>query len=173
MNALTGQPGYFGGQQPQPIGQPTSQPQPYTFQPNPQPFQPQQPGFGQNSAFQQPAQPMQPQMPQMPTQTFVPQGQNRSSFTGRYVNSIDEVVLSEIPMDGTPAIFPTKDAQAIYLKVWNQNGNLLTARYVLDPVQPDQQTPTQPPMDDILERLNKLESALATRKAKPKVEKEG
>lgn len=171
MNALTGQPSYFtGGQQPQPMGQQMPQPQPYTFQPNPQPFQ-QQPSFGQNQ-FQQPSQLTQPQMPQMPTQTFVPQGQNRSSFTGRYVNSIDEVVLSEIPMDGTPAIFPTKDAQAIYLKVWNQNGNLLTARYVLDPVQPDQTIPTQPPMDDILDRLNKLESALATRKAKPKVEKE-
>ena len=164
MNALTGQ-GYFAQpnpQQPQPMPAPQPMPQPQNFQP----YQ-QQPTFQPSPGFNpQPFQP-QTQMPQMPQPQVMPQPQQVPiGFTGRYVNSIDEVVLNEIPMDGSIAIFPTKDAQAIYLKVWNQNGSLLTARYVLDPVQPEQQATKAAPMDDILDRLNKLEAAISKRTKK-------
>ena len=65
-------------------------------------------------------------------------------------------------MNGQPCLFPTKDATAVYLKVWNQNGQLLTVRYSLDQNQPQQAQ--QPPVDqmkEVNERLEKLEAALS------------
>lgn len=115
----------------------------------------QQPNF-QN--WQQPYYP-QRQIPQQPVQQF--------GFSGRYINDINEVRLDEVPMNGQPCFFPTRDASAVYLKVWNQNGQLLTVRYILDQEQPGSEpNATTDSMDDVYTRLTRLEEALATTKSR-------
>lgn len=122
---------------------------------------------GQN--YYPPYQP--PQTPQfMPQQQPQPQyNQQPKVFSGRYISDINEVRLDEVPMNGVPCLFLTKDFSAIYLKVWNQNGQLLTVRYSMD-----QETPTQPstpdPMNEVYERLNRLEEALTQNRARKRKE---
>ena len=132
-------------------------------------FMPQQPIFNQQPPqynwqvprpYQYQYQP--PQVPQTPQPSYTPSPE-LSGFGGRYISSVDEVRLDEVPMNGQPCLFPTKDMTSIYLKVWNQDGRLITAKYILDSEQTPQNQPSQNDVQDIRERLNRLESALAMR----------
>lgn len=63
---------------------------------------------------------------QQPTNTPPPRP---SYLPGRIVNSPDEVRASEIPMDGTVAVFPSSDYSYVVLKAWNSNGSIQTEIY--------------------------------------------
>ena len=129
------------------------------FQPPPNPYQPYTPQ-PMNYQYQNPY-----TTPMQPTQSQIQQSAATKGFNGRYIGDISEVRLDEIPMTGQPCLFLTKDMTAIYLKVWNANGQLLTARYSLDQEQP-QEPPEQDAMVEIRERLGKLEEAIAARTRK-------
>ena len=116
--------------------------------------------------YQQPYTPMlnYQYQPQYNSQVQPPQVQSKG-FNGRYIDDISEIRLDEIPMTGQPSLFLSKDMSSIYLKVWNTNGQLLTARYTLDQEQP-QQPPRTDAMNEIYERLGKLEEAIASKRKK-------
>lgn len=57
------------------------------------------------------------------------QQQNTSQIFGRIVPSVDVIIPSEVPMDGSVSVFPKNDFSEIYLKSWNQNGTINTVIY--------------------------------------------
>lgn len=64
--------------------------------------------------------PPQPQTNQPAAQTLV----------GRHINNISEIKPIEIPMDGTATYFPTFDGSSVYLRYWDQDGQIKGVRYV-------------------------------------------
>lgn len=72
-------------------------------------------------------------MPQMPVNNpmnyFTPQMQQQiqqqqnSMLNGKIVESIDNVKLTDIPMDGNSFYFPKADGTEIYTKRWLANGS--------------------------------------------------
>lgn len=102
----------------------------------------------------------QPQYPYQPAPQFPQQPPVTPSFNGRTINSPDEIKPSEVPMDGRISIFPLNDLSAIFVKAWNSNGVMMTARFAFDP---SWQNPPAATQDDILRRLEALEA-----RAKPK-----
>lgn len=91
----------------------------------------------------------------------------RPPFTGKYVGDPGEIMVRDIPTDGSLALFPTRDLSTIYAKAWNSNGKIVTVKYIADPSQFE--TPSQnsaPDMSNILERLEALEKGLMASNAK-------
>lgn len=89
--------------------------------------------------------------------------QPEAQFVGRYIQSIDEVMPREVPMDGRAAIFPTQSLEEIYLKAWDRTGSIKTFRYILDTTQNLNEQGTVQGFNvgsQILERLDKLEQRL-------------
>ena len=82
---------------------------------------------------------------------------------GRVVNSPDEIMPNEVPMDGTIALFMLRDGSSIIAKAWNQYGTITTVPFA--PVIPQSegattdQTETQPDpfKEEVLARLDKIE----------------
>lgn len=72
---------------------------------------------------------------------------------GRVVNSHDEIVPSEVPMNGQVSIFPTHDYTCIFAKKWDANGNMVTVKYV-PAVEASQSAENVPAVNnDILQEL--------------------
>lgn len=132
--------GYYGAYQPGTMY--PSYPAPY--QGNQMGYVPFQPMTAQQQNVQQP-QP-QPQVLQI---------------SGRIVNSADDIMPSEVLMDGRNYYFPSADGSCIYVKSWNKNGELVMVKYVLDTVE---QTPKENKLEimfnSINERLSKIEKTL-------------
>lgn len=75
-----------------------------------------------------------PQVPQINERIFQQTSQQTppprpTYLPGRVVNSPDDIRASEIPMDGTVAVFPSSDYSHIILKAWNSNGSIQTEIY--------------------------------------------
>ena len=78
-------------------------------------------------------------MPQMPVNNpmtyFTPQMQQQiqqqqaNVLNGKIVESIDNVKLTDIPMDGNSFYFPKADGTEIYTKRWLANGSTEVAVY--------------------------------------------
>ena len=103
----------------------------------------------------QPGVPFQrPELPQQkPTTPVIP---------GRPVDNPAEIRPNEVPMDGSASFFPTNDGKYIYVKCWNSNGEIITAKYVRDNTpEPAQSNPQQ----DILDRLERIEKLVTPKKA--------
>lgn len=147
--------------------------------------------FGaQNNTMQstniQPAQqPMQAAQPAFPAQS-VQQSQEMQRIGGRMVNSHDDILPQEVPMNGSISYFPVNDYSCIYAKKWDSNGNIQTAKYILEiPTQGKEVgTPSLPENDilnQVLERLGSIEAKLDKQrpykkpyhKNQPKQNKEG
>lgn len=47
-------------------------------------------------------------------------------LNGRMVDSVDNIVASDVPMDGTFAIFPKRDMSEVFLKYWTGEGKIAT-----------------------------------------------
>lgn len=52
------------------------------------------------------------------------------TLIGRHINNLSEIKPIEIPMDGTATYFPTFDGSSIYLRYWDQDGQIKGTRYV-------------------------------------------
>ena len=120
-----------------------------------------QPGYPSQASYSTPSyqQQMQPQQ-QM--------AQNQQQFlSGRFVRDISEVTPQEVPMNGSPSIFPVSDASAIYVKTWDNSGNIITVRYVKEEPKTQELTGQLEPAIDttlanIQEQLNRIEKQVAT-----------
>lgn len=62
-------------------------------------------------------------------QAYQPQTQPYG-INGRIIDDVTQITASEIPMDGSVAIFPKKDLSEVYMKQWNANGGIQTLKFV-------------------------------------------
>lgn len=83
---------------------------------------------------------------------------------GRVVNSPDDIRASEIPMDGTVAVFPSSDYSYVVLKAWNSNGSIQTEIYQHMNLNaaPQEDTKFEEFKMALNERLDKLEKMLTS-----------
>ena len=102
-----------------------------------------------------------------------PQPQYTPLAGGRWVDSPNEILPKEVPMDSQIYFFPQTDYSCIYAKIWTQDGRLMTYRFLPEENQPVTQPNPQSGMSmDVLEqtlksfgsaidaRLNALESRI-------------
>lgn len=86
---------------------------------------------------------------------------------GKMINSPDEIVANDVPMDGSIALFMMRDLSTIYAKAWNSNGTIDTVRYVPEKVPQSTSQSQDIDMDqfqqEVFRRFDKLEKAV-TRK---------
>lgn len=123
----------------------------------------------QNSQFYQPMFPYGQQNMQLPYQQQIQQNpytdriQQFSPFVnqfqglnGKLIDTIESVTASDVPMDGSFAVFPKKDISEVYIKYWQGDGKIATVTFkpVLD-VQPDKTT-----QDDNSLRFGDLDDAI-------------
>ena len=87
-----------------------------------------------------------------------PVNTNQSFISGRIVENQSEIKPNEIPMDGSLSFFPTKDCSCIYVKVWGNDGQLRTFRFV-----PEKQDGMEPQSEfsQVLSRLDSIEKKLS------------
>jgi len=109
-----------------------------------------------------------PQTPQISERIFQQTPQTpppRPTYLpGRVVNSPDDIRASEIPMDGTVAVFPSSDYSYVVLKAWNSNGSIQTEIY--QHLNPNAEQKPDPKFEEfkmaIDERLDRLEEMLTS-----------
>lgn len=93
-----------------------------------------------------------------PYQQVTPQYQQpymqRQTY-GRPVKSPDEIMVQEVPTDGSLACFPASDGSCIWVKRWDPNGTIQTIRYI------PEQTPQEHEEDPVTSVNDKLDQALA------------
>lgn len=91
------------------------------------------------------------------------QPQNQGAIFGRLVNDESEIMPNEVPMDGSISIFPKSDGSEVIIKSWTQNGTISTMRYV-PVIEGDMSNQENNPFSDIIDRLDRIEKRLNTRK---------
>ncbi len=96
--------------------------------------------------------------------------------TGKIVDSMEIVKVTDIPMDGNAYYFPKADGSEVYAKRWLANGKTEIIRFV-KAIETDQEEMPKPfdfesMQNDLVERLNaiddrmqKLEKSLVNRSA--------
>lgn len=90
-------------------------------------------------------------------------GQNASNqktfptLPGMLVNTPDDILAKDVPMDGTVSLFLMSDLSSILAKQWNANGTIDTVQFVR--VQ-NNETPSGDALSQIMERLDRIETAL-------------
>ena len=86
-----------------------------------------------------------------------------NGLLGRIVDKTEEIMPSEIRMDGSLGFFPMRDLSAIYVKQWDQNANLQTVRYIPEVViqQSKEETIDQSQvLSQILDQLGDIQNLL-------------
>ena len=113
--------------------------------------------------FQQPqpmmmapaTQPMQPRFDPRPyNQPMIQQ----NSPAGRIIDNPAEIQPIEVPMTGEPVFFPMRDGSAVICKCWRSDGNLVTMRYIPEPVEQaaQDQTPQGPTIAERIEEMHNM-----------------
>ena len=103
--------------------------------------------------------------PQMQQQLNQPQQQPQPILNGKIVENIENVKITDVPMDGNNYYFPKADGTEIYTKHWLANGSTEVAVY--KKVVEDQQEETQPQFNfnemenNIMEKLNSIDERFA------------
>lgn len=95
----------------------------------------------------------------------VPQPQ-LNAVPGRVVGSIEEVLPSEVPMNGQLAFFPIADGSMVYSRRWLSNGTIETIKYDRETIQEASAPANTLSNDfqmDILNRLERIEKSLSYR----------
>lgn len=112
--------------------------------------------------FQQPIM-MAPATPPMQPR-FDPRSYNQPMIqqnhpAGRVIDNPAEIQPIEVPMTGEPVFFPMRDGSAVICKCWRSDGNLVTMRYIPEPVEQATQDQTlQGPT--IAERIEEMHNML-------------
>lgn len=86
------------------------------------------------------------------------QTQANPPLVGHIVTANDQIPVSEVPQNGTPAYFPMQDGSSILAKSWQPDGTIATVRYIPEVQQSQPQEPSQ--QDEILRRLESLEGKI-------------
>lgn len=99
--------------------------------------------------------------PQFNPYAFQPQPVTPSrpaGISGRTVGSASEIMVQDVPTDGTVAWFPLADGSAVIGKRWTPDGNILTMRYVAEmggsPEQPDPMAALDSKVSEVLSILH-------------------
>lgn len=94
-----------------------------------------------------------------------PQPQYVPLAGGRWVDSPDEILPKEVPMDGQIYFFPQTDYQCIYAKIWTQDGKLMMYRFLPEKNEPVTQPNSQSGIsnDVITQTLTNFGSAIDAR----------
>lgn len=58
---------------------------------------------------------------------------------GRMVDKGEDIMVGEVPTDGSLGLFPQKDGSCIYAKSWNSDGTIRTMKFV--PMEQDDSAP--------------------------------
>lgn len=74
----------------------------------------------------------------------------------KFINSPDDIVPGDVPMDGSMAFFVMNDNSGIFGKCWDQSGRLQTVRFSREELS----APPIPQSNDISDRLDRIESNL-------------
>lgn len=98
--------------------------------------------------FQQMQQPVQQQLPM-----------NQLS-TGKIVDSVDMVRVTDIPIDGNSYYFPKADGTEVYSKRWLSNGSTEINTYVKVNAQQEEENKRKIE-DDIFDKLNLIDERIA------------
>lgn len=98
-----------------------------------------------------------------------PQSNLQNGLPGKYIQNLNDIVVSEVPQDGSVAFFPTSDFQKIYAKAWTAEGKIQTEEYILQKPQQEKQPGVQ---EDILQRLTRIEDLLSSTPKKTVKKKE-
>lgn len=144
------------------------------------PFQnfiyPQYQQYGSYNPYQQQ---MQQPMPQ--AQQYVPQVPQFQGIAGKFVDSIESVRATDVLMDGTVMVFPSTDGKTIYTKQLQPDGTSRVLTYTVAEEMPVREIQTNviesvenslktfkddifAGFDDILDRFEKIEKQMRTRK---------
>ena len=112
--------------------------------------------------FQQPIM-MAPATPPMQPR-FDPRSYNQPMIqqnhpAGRVIDNPAEIQPIEVPMTGEPVFFPMRDGSAVICKCWRSDGNLVTMRYIPEPVEQASQDQTQQG-PTIAERIEEMHNML-------------
>lgn len=89
------------------------------------------------------------------------QQQSPPPLNGRLINEERDILPKEIPMDGSVSVFPKSDFSYILAKAWNANGTIDTVKFIPDIPAAQPQTSTDTNMQQILDKLNKMEETLS------------
>lgn len=100
-----------------------------------------------------------------PAQPNLSQSFGRSMLPGRMISGLNDMRPQDVPMDGTPAFFPQNDGKYIYVKLFDENCNLKTFRYVVDtePIkEPIPEKPTDPMllMQSLVDKLDNMQKQI-------------
>lgn len=87
--------------------------------------------------------------------------QQPTGLPGKYIHNLNDIVVSEVPQDGSVAFFPTNDFSKIYAKAWTADGKIQTEEYVLAK---DSKHSEKTFESVIFERLDRIENMLSQRK---------
>lgn len=91
----------------------------------------------------------------------------------KIVNRLEDITINDIPMDGTPGIFPISDGSAIYVKSWKSDGTINTIEYLPKNIEPEIKPKSE--IDELKEWLDFKFEALAkpTSRTKKEVQADG
>lgn len=82
-----------------------------------------------------------------------------NELPGRIVESIQDIVPNEVPMNGQVGLFPQRDYSCIYAKAWNAQGTIDTVVYV--PYKEEQKVIDEPSESEkIMSQLDVLQNTI-------------
>lgn len=84
------------------------------------------------------------------------------TILGKIIQSPNDIMPGDIPMNGMPCFFPMSDRSAIFMKAWNADGTISTMRFL--PEQAASKEPTQ--LDRIEDMLTRMYGGMNTAPAK-------
>lgn len=93
------------------------------------------------------------------------QGPRSRTIPGRMIYAPDEIMPQEVPMDGSVSLFPMHDWSCVYGKWWTSNGQIQTAKFVLEQPKKEIDDSTAS-LSAISARLEKVEKYLFKNKHK-------
>lgn len=126
-----------------------------------------QPSYPQQYQPQMYASPSMPTMQQTPQPSSTNSNPSSPALKGRLVEDISEVKPGEVSMDGVWHYYPKKDGTKVYIKLWDQKGELRTFTFIPEePVVEAQANAEQSKYDEILRRLDDISENLVAKKGK-------
>ena len=91
------------------------------------------------------------------------QPQQQLVLNGKVVESIDNVKMTDIPMDGNSYYFPKADGKEIYTKRWLANGSteiIVYKRFVEEEQSEEEKFNFNEMQDNIMNKLNSIDERL-------------
>ena len=82
-------------------------------------------------------------------------------INGKYIQNLEEITVSDVPMNGAYSVFPKRDMSEIYVKAWDGNGNIQTVVY--RPVPVDSQENTSVGIPDFVTELQEFKQEIMRR----------